>query len=336
MSQRNNTALKITDYDLTTNATPEQIKQLFPESFYENQFGTVSISQTHTREQAGLPVLSNEENDTSSSKVIDPEVATKIHESLKDSSLPIPITKKAKEPIYEITTYRSDGAYTDHRRPESVTWGQTLQEDLERRDFTINAMALEINSQTLLSVFSGLEKFDNVELDQDSFTIIDPHQGLQDLEWRIVRTVGSASTRFQEDALRMLRAIRFTVQLGFSLDEDIVTAIQEHAPLLSHISGERIRDEFFKMLLSERPKYAVELLDSTGLLQEFLPELLATKGVEQGGHHTTDVWTHSLDALDESPSHDPVVKLATLLHIQSYGRGLNYFLQSRNCGIKNS
>lgn len=300
------------DIDLTTNARPEQISELFPESFYENMFGTVSITQTHAREQAGLPTV--EEKDADDKHLaVDPFTATKIHSSLLIKSLD-PAQKKSPEPVYEITTYRSDGVYSDHRRPESVTWGDSLEEDLQRRDFTINAMALNVTENKLQQLFESPTPTDEIELTQSEYQLIDPHNGEQDLHWKIVRTVGPATQRFQEDALRMLRAVRFAVQLGFTIDPEIMTAIKQHAALLRHISGERIRDEFFKMLLSDRPKQAILLLDQTGLLAIFLPELVATKGVQQGGHHTTDVWTHSIDALETSPSHDPVVKLATLLH----------------------
>lgn len=301
----------VTDYDLTTNATPEQIAELFPESFYENQFGTVSITQTDTRTQAGLPELQLQEE--VANVVINPSMATKLHSSLSVKA-PTLASKKTAQPVYEVTTYRSDGAYTDHRRPETVTWGSTLEEDLQRRDFTINSMALKVSDQKLSAIFTDPSPPDSVELTKAEYQVIDPHHGLQDLNWKVVRTVGVASQRFEEDALRMLRAVRFSVQLGFSIDPETLAAIKEHAQLLRHISGERIRDEFFKMLTSARPKQALELLDETNLLQEFLPELLKAKGVEQGGHHTTDVWTHLLDAVEACPSQDPVVKLATLLH----------------------
>lgn len=300
------------DIDLTTNATPEQINELFPESFYENQFGTVSITRTHTREQAGLPILS-EQTLEDRQLAVDPFTATKLHSSLSIKT-PVSAYKKTQEPLYEITTYRSDGVYSDHRRPETVTWGTSLEEDLKRRDFTINAMALSVTNEKLQELFETATPPNEVTLTESEYQLIDPHNGLQDLNWKLVKSVGPAAQRFQEDALRMLRAIRFAVQLGFTIDPEIVTAIKQHAELLRHISGERIRDEFFKMLLSDRPKQAILLLDQTGLLAIFLPELVATKNVQQGGHHTTDVWTHSIDALEASPSHDPVVKLATLLH----------------------
>lgn len=194
------------------------------------------------------------------------------------------------EAVYEITTYRSEGLYSDHRRPDTVTWGQTLDEDLKRRDFTINAMAL------------------------DGEKIIDPFDGQTDLKNHLIRAVGDPGTRFQEDALRMMRAIRIGAQLGFTVEQKTLEAIQEHASLIQHISWERIRDEFFKVLISDYPEEGIQLLSSTGLLQHILPELLECKGVEQAHHHIYDVWTHSLKAVATCPSKDPVVRFAVLLH----------------------
>ncbi|PIR61450.1 MAG: hypothetical protein COY81_02350 [Candidatus Pacebacteria bacterium CG_4_10_14_0_8_um_filter_43_12] len=301
----------VTDYDLTTNAKPEEIMAVFPEAFYENQFGTVSLTREHLREQANLPTAFVDALSAQQS-TIDVSAATKLH-----SSLSINETAKSSTPNYppyEITTYRSDGAYADHRRPASVTWGASLKEDLDRRDFTINAMAIELADATLAAVFTSQPVPETISLLAPDYKLIDPHQGQADLAARLIRTVGNPSQRFSEDALRMLRAIRFSVQLGCSIEPQTVAAIADLSDLLGHISGERIRDELLKMLVSHQPKLAIEQLDQTGLLRFVLPELLFTKGVEQSGHHTTDVWTHSLDALESSPSHDPIVQLAILLH----------------------
>lgn len=306
---------KPTDWDFTTDATPEEVLALFSESFYENEFGTVAVSRNHLREQFGLPAeekeLSNAENtrqaENSTQKVIDLESAGKIHKSLLSQPTPLMDTgsvQRADQPqitnhlqqkqIFEITTFRSDGVYKDFRRPEQVTWGKIIEDDLQRRDFTINAMAIQVS-------------------DMDH-TLIDPHHGQADITAAMIRTVGDPASRFQEDALRMLRAIRLSVQLNFAIDEATWDAIIQHAGLIQHVSWERIRDEFLKMLASDFPREAIELLDQSNLLCFILPELLEAKGVEQGGHHTTDVWTHSLDALGSTPSRDPVVRLATLLH----------------------
>lgn len=302
-----------TDFDFTTDATPDEIKKLFPESYYENDFGTVSITHTHLMEQAGISQLQSNDNQDTTPQ-INISSATKIHPSLKMKQS---TSDTALEPApYEITTFRTDGEYEDFRRPKQVSWGTSLEEDLERRDFTINAMAISIDAEYLKSLFLQEKNSlpEELTLQESEFTLIDPHNGKIDLEQKIIRTVGDPHQRFKEDALRMLRAIRFCVQLNFAIEPNTIKAIQEHAQLLRHISGERVRVEFFKMLISRDPKAAIEMLDSSGLLEIFLPELLQTKNVQQGGHHTTDVWTHSLDALAESPSDDPVVKLATLLH----------------------
>lgn len=305
-----------TDWDFTTNATPTQIQELFPESFYENEFGTVGIDRNHLREQLGLPLL-NVDADSSAAynQVIDVKDATKIHESLvknsskrhaESSSLPETESKN----VFEITTFRSDGAYTDFRRPDQVTWGQTLEEDLHRRDFTINAIAIALEFEE----FQFSQSSEVVVVPKQSVQIIDPHNGLVDMKKKLIRTVGVPQDRFQEDALRMLRAIRIAVQLHFDIDDNTYTAIKKLSKLIQHVSWERIRDEFLKMLNSDQPRLAIEILDETHLLEYILPELLESKQVEQGGHHTTDVWIHSLDALASCPSHDPIVRFATLIH----------------------
>ncbi|MEP7167208.1 MAG: HD domain-containing protein [Candidatus Woesebacteria bacterium] len=248
-----------TDWDFTTNATPEQIQPLFTESFYENQFGTVMVAQKHLATQFGFTCPPDEE-----------------------------------DLVFDITTYRSDGEYRNHRKPESVAWGETIDEDLQRRDFTINAMAIKVTG--------------------DETTIIDPYDGQKDLEAKLIRTVGNANERFGEDALRMLRAIRFAVQLGFIIEKETGDAISKNAASVAHISQERISAEFLKMLASDRPSSAIFLLDQFGLLPFILPELVAAKGVRQSGHHIYDVYEHSIRALDACTSTDPVVRLATLIH----------------------
>ncbi len=258
------------DWDLTTNATPEQIQPLFDESFYENAFGTVMVAQKHLAQQFKFTCPEGQE-----------------------------------DLIFDITTYRSDGEYRNHRHPENVTWGQTIAEDLTRRDFSVNAMAFEI------------ENLPN-KLSADSVPVmcrlIDPFEGFSDVQIKRIRTVGNANERFEEDALRMLRAVRFAVQLGFVIEKETGDAIRSHHDLLSKISWERISSEFMKMIASPAPASAIFLLDQFGLLRFILPELLDAKGVKQGGHHIYDVWEHSIRALDSCTSSDPIVRLATLLH----------------------
>ncbi len=323
------------DYDFTTNATPDQLLALFPEGFYENTFGTVSITPEHLRTQLNLaePEVTEEtEHLQPTTRIIDLAHASKIHISLQNKKpadehsssdqakldtqeKELHSSAKAAQVVpYEITTFRSDGIYSDHRRPESVTWGSSLEEDLDRRDFTINAMAISVSDTFLKQLFTENPKNTAIEISAENYILYDPHSGQQDLENYCITTVRDPNQRFQEDALRMLRAIRFSVQLNMKIAAETFHAIETNHELLAHISYERIRDEFLKMLVSEFPKEAIELLDQTRLLQYIVPELLDAKGVQQGGHHTTDVWTHSLDALAACPSEDPIVRLATLLH----------------------
>lgn len=247
----------ITDWDMTTNATPEEILKLFPDGFYDNQFGTVGIPlEEHLPEQKG---------------------------------------------ILEITTYRTEQNYTDNRHPEKVEWGKTLEEDLERRDFTINAIALSLTTNdTKLKT-----------------NIVDLYNGQQDLKNKLIRAVGDPNQRFKEDALRLMRAIRFATQLSFQIETKTLVAIQLDAALLQNISAERIRDELLKILASDYPYEGILLLRNTGLLQYILPELLEGIGISMvrpGRHHTTDVFDHNLLALKYTPSKDPIVRLATLIH----------------------
>lgn len=235
------TGVPVTDWDFTTNATPEQIQKLFPDSFYDNRFGTVGV--------------------------------------------------KFNEQVLEVTTFRSEAGYSDRRRPDSVSWGKTIADDLKRRDFTINAMALAHGGE-----------------------LIDPYSGQKDLKDRVIRAVGDASRRFSEDALRMMRAIRIASQLGFLIETKTLGAINKNSALIKAISAERARDELLKIIASRFPKEGILLMFNSGLLQYIIPELIATRGVDQAGHHTKDVWNHSLDALAACPSSEPVVRLATLLH----------------------
>ncbi|MDQ3239158.1 MAG: CCA tRNA nucleotidyltransferase [bacterium] len=255
------------DWDITTNATPEQVQSLFVETFYENAFGTV-----------GIPCEAN----------------------MPDG--------ETRNVVVEVTTYRSESEYSDFRRPGKIEWGKTLEEDLERRDFTINAITLKIENLDLEIVDFG------VVLESGDYKIIDPYGGLVDLQSRIIKTVGVAEARFHEDALRMMRAIRFFAQLDFAIDETAISAIQEKSNNIIYISGERIRDELWKILSSDRAYEGIIMLDNVGLLKFILPELMGGKEMAQKGHHVYDVFTHSVNALKYCPSKNPVVKLAALLH----------------------
>lgn len=270
------------DWDFTTSALPDQIKAIFPEAFYENIFGTVSVVGEHLYEQLQL----------------DAEAYL-----LED-----------KSQVYEITTFRSEGTYSDHRRPDEVTWGKSIQDDLQRRDFTINAMAIKLTTSqdqqsAVFKDFAGMP--DRIDLSAELF---DPYRGKLDLDQRVIKAVGQPNERFEEDALRMLRAIRLAAQLKFGIDPETLIAIQTKADQIQHVSWERIRDEFLKILVTDQVEDALTIMATTGLLNHILPEIIPAKGVEQRGHHEYDVWEHLFKAVQLCPSKDPVVRLATLLH----------------------
>ncbi len=235
-------------WDFTTNATPEEILNLFPDSFYDNQFGTV-----------GVKIKEKED-------VVD---------------------------IYEITTYRSEGGYSDRRHPDHVTWGKTIEEDLSRRDFTINAIAW--NGQT----------------------IIDPYGGQKDIEAKIIRAVRAPKERFAEDALRLMRAVRLASELGFLIEDATLEGIKSNGGLITTVSMERIHDELLRILAAPYAADGVLILKNTGLLALILPELDSAFDTPQKSplrHHVYDVGTHSVMSLKFCPSNDAIVRFATLLH----------------------
>lgn len=206
--------------------------------------------------------------------------------------------KNGDERPLEITTYRTEHGYSDSRHPDEVRWGKTLDEDLARRDFTINAMALRPVSGS-------------------KFEIIDPYRGVKDAENKLIRAVGSPTERFSEDALRMMRAVRIAAQLGFNIEEETLEAIKANAPLISKVSVERVRDELLKIMASNYPADGYLLLRNCGLGEEILPEMEKTFGVDQqspGRHHIYDVGTHSVESLRNCKSPDPITRLATLIH----------------------
>ena len=257
----------VDDWDFTTDAVPVEIQKVFPGSFYDNQFGTVGIPKK--KQETG--------------------------------------NKKQDEfEVYEITTFRTEQGYSDKRRPDKVEWGKNLEEDLSRRDFTVNAMALQTKDKGQGLKAKGEEDYD--------IEIIDPFGGQKDLENKIIKAVGDPNQRFGEDALRMMRAIRLGAELGFGIEEKTLEAIKKNKDLIKQISWERIRDEFLKIVGSPFPADGVKLLYSTGLLEIILPELVKGAGVPQGGHHIYDVFTHCVESLRFCPSPDVWVRLATLFH----------------------
>ena len=203
--------------------------------------------------------------------------------------------------VIEVTPYRIEGKYSDKRRPDTITFAKTLEDDLKRRDFTINAIALSIEK------ISG---------ETHKFSIIDPHGGSIDLTKGIIRAVGKADERFKEDALRVLRAVRIATEMKFVLDKDTEAALIADGDLLGHISAERIRDEFVKILMSDMPADGLRLAHKLGILKYILPELEEGIGIEQNKAHAFDVWEHLLKTLQHSadkkwPLH---IRLAAILH----------------------
>lgn len=196
--------------------------------------------------------------------------------------------------IVEVTPYRLESGYSDARHPDSVAWGKTVAEDLARRDFTINALAYNLETEEL----------------------IDLYDGQSDLEKKIIRTVGKPEERFQEDALRMLRAVRLSSELGFALAHETQSAIGENSNLLEKISKERIRDEFVKIVMSENPAIALDMAARIGLLHFISPEFEKGIGVEQNKAHAYTVWEHLLRSLNHAATKNfPLyVRLAALFH----------------------
>lgn len=237
------------DWDVTTNATPEEIQKLFPDSFYENDFGTVGVKT---------------ESEDATLKVV------------------------------EVTPYREEGEYKNARHPERVTFGVSLEKDLERRDFTVNALAYRPKNGSL----------------------VDLHGGQEDLKKKVIRAVGDAGLRFKEDALRMMRAVRFSAQLGFVIEQGTAEALFKNADNLKNISRERIRDELIKIVETKEPMAAVVTLQKLGLLKHIAPDLERGIGVAQNQAHSFDVYEHLLRAMQHAADKNwnTAVRIAALFH----------------------
>ena len=253
------------DWDITTNAKPEEIISLFEKTIYENKFGTVGVC-IPIQDVTCVTSNKNQEN----------------------------VTCETKYNILEVTPYRTEAKYSDFRHPDEINFSENIEDDLKRRDFTINSLAYNPNKGQ----------------------IIDLYKGQEDIKDKVVRAVGSANDRFQEDSLRMLRAIRFSVQLDFAMSYDTMQAIVENSALIKNISFERIRDEFTKIIESPNPVTGMGLLQKLGLLKYIIPELEEGIGCEQKGAHIYDVWEHLLHALDHAANKGwPLeVRLAALFH----------------------
>ncbi|HWP63113.1 MAG TPA: HD domain-containing protein [Candidatus Binatia bacterium] len=298
----------VADWDLATDARPDEIVAIFPDATYENQFGTVGV--------------------------------------------------RRRDGVHEITTFRSEHEYADFRRPHRVEFGERIEDDLARRDFTINAIAwgvepspreVEAPSRRVEPPLSGgkappsgaepplgveppseVEPPSGVEAPQREVEprptsrrpqadlprprLVDPHGGLADLAARRIRAVGDPRVRFGEDALRMVRAVRLAAVLDFEIEPATLAAIRERADLVRYLSGERIAAELTKLLAAARPSVGLRLLAETGLLERLLPELAAQRGVPQAKIPGDDLWAHTLRTVDAAPTERPIVRLAALLH----------------------
>jgi putative nucleotidyltransferase with HDIG domain len=241
------------DWDITTNAIPEQIIPLFKKTFYENSFGTVGVVDELTED-----------------------------ETVK---------------VVEVTPYRIESDYSDHRHPDQVTFSTSLEDDIKRRDFTINSIAVNLSKGAIKD-------------------IVDLYEGFKDIKNKTIKTVGNPGDRFNEDALRILRAIRLSVELGFTIENKTKEAILAKNHLLEKISRERIRDEFIKIIISKEPKKGIELCHELGVLKYISPELELGIGVEQNQAHAFDVWEHLLRSLQHAADKEwPLdIRIAALFH----------------------
>ena len=238
------------DWDVTTNAKPEQIQGIFENTFYENEYGTVGV----------------------------------VNENVSDETLK----------VVEVTPYRLESGYSDARRPDSVSFGDNLEEDLKRRDFTINALAYSVSKGQLIDLYKG----------QD------------DLRSGVVRAVGEPDERFAEDALRILRAIRIATELNFRIEEQTAAAITKNAANLKNIAKERVRDEFSRILLTDRPMEGLLIAHELGVLRHITTDLERGIGIDQNQAHKYSVFEHNLRALKHAADKkwDLDARLAALFH----------------------
>jgi tRNA nucleotidyltransferase (CCA-adding enzyme) len=238
------------DWDITTNATPEEIIALFPDTYHNNDFGTVGVKNDETND----PTLK----------------------------------------VVEVTPYRTESEYSDSRRPDSVSFGVSLEEDLKRRDFTVNAIAYRSKDGSLVDLFDGQA----------------------DIVKKRLKTVGDPNERFAEDALRMMRAVRLAAELNFAIEAETIVAITQNSLSLSHISIERIQAEWLRIIDSPVPMQGMVMLEKLGLIDYILPEIKDSIGCEQGGIHAYDVYEHLLRTLQAAADkgYSTEMRLASLLH----------------------
>jgi tRNA nucleotidyltransferase (CCA-adding enzyme) len=232
------------DWDITTNAKPEQIQNLFPDSFYENDYGTVGV--------------------------------------------------KTEIGVVEITPYRKEGSYSDGRRPDTVEYTEDIVADLSRRDFTINAIAYDPINDNL----------------------VDPYHGIEDIKAKSIKCVGDANKRFAEDGLRIMRMIRFSAQLDFSIDSPTLVSAMENNEILNKIAKERIKDEFCKILMSQNAIKAFIYMSKIDVLQYITIHLKESVNVKQNGCHAYDVFEHLIRSLQcaVDKNYPLEIRIAALFH----------------------
>ncbi|MEK7089424.1 MAG: HD domain-containing protein, partial [Patescibacteria group bacterium] len=252
------------DWDIATNARPEDVQKLF--ATYGGR--TIEDPATVYENSFGTVGIKTESED----------------ETLK---------------IVEVTTYRIEGKYTDKRHPDEVQFAKTIEEDLSRRDFTVNAIAFNLSNHALTKSH-----------------LVDPFNGMGDLEKKQLRTVGDANKRFEEDALRLMRAVRFSAQLGFEIEHATKHAIQENAGLLEMIAKERVRDELSKLVMTPNAAMGIVAMEELGLLKFVIPELREGIACGQNKHHIYTVFDHNVRALHYSveKNYSLIVRLSSLLH----------------------
>jgi|TARA_Y100000310_G_scaffold344730_1_gene459118 putative nucleotidyltransferase with HDIG domain len=238
------------DWDITTNADPDQIQETFEKTFYENEYGTVGV----------------------------------VNEDTTDETLK----------VVEVTPYRLEERYSDARHPDSVTFSKNIEDDLKRRDFTINAIAYSVSKGQ----------------------IVDKYKGQEDIKDKKVQAVGDPDERFSEDALRILRAIRLTAELGFTINTPTEKAIEKAANHLEKIATERIRDELIRIIMSDRPKEGLEYAHKLGVLPYVVPDLERGIGIDQNQAHKYEVFEHNLRCVQHSADKkwDIDIRLAALFH----------------------
>jgi len=282
------------DWDITTNAKPDEIISLFEKTVYENNFGTVAVcipkeNVSHETTEADVTPESDvvETGRRETSKNTKDEVTPEVN-------FVEPGRHETKYHIIEVTPYRTETTYTDFRHPDEVKFSDNIEDDLKRRDFTINAMAYDPHKGHL----------------------IDNYKGQEDIKDKIIKAVGEAEERFNEDALRMLRAIRFSSELDFVVSHETMMAILDKKDLIKNISSERIRDEFTKIIMSNNPASGIGMLQKLGLLKYIIPEVEDGIGCEQGGAHKYDVFGHLLAALDHAKNKGwgLEIRLSALFH----------------------